>query len=224
MRSAAAVTLAACATGLGVLLLVAALDERELAFTLGVVPNGAAVQLEPGEEACQEPIDVAADFAAVRVVPAAEGLPGPALAISVRALKSGRTLARGRTPEGYSPAEPQVARVGDVRRGERVSVCVRNSGRVRVGIYGGPEQAARTSRALERGRATDRDLSLVFLRDEPGSALGTVPDMFRRSALWHPGWVGGWTFWVLAALVALAVPLLLARAALAAEPRPGRPL
>lgn len=217
MRRTGAIALTVCATGLVVLLAVAALDERELAFTLGVVPNGVALELEPGEQACQEPIDVAAEFAAVRVVPAADGLPGPALTLTVRDLRSGRTLGRGRTPEGYSPAEPQTARVGTVRRGQRVAVCVRNSGRAAVGLYGGPQQAARTSRAVDGGRPTGRDLSLVFLRGEPASALAVVPDMFRRAALWRPGWVGVWTFWVLAALVALAVPLLLARAALAAE-------
>jgi hypothetical protein len=41
--------------------------------------------------------------------------------------------------------------------------------------------------------------------------------MFERAALWHPGAVGAWTFWLLLGLAALLVPFLLARALAAGE-------
>jgi len=47
--------------------------------------------------------------------------------------------------------------------------------------------------------------------------LTALPDVFERAALWHPGWVGPWTFWLLLALVLGGVPLLLWRALSEAE-------
>jgi hypothetical protein len=58
---------------------------------------------------------------------------------------------------------------------------------------------------------------LTFGRRHPTTALSLVPTMFRRAGLFHGGWVGAWTYWLLAALVALAVPALLVRALRDAE-------
>jgi hypothetical protein len=55
-------------------------------------------------------------------------------------------------------------------------------------------------------------LSLRFLRGHPRPVLSQVPLIIDRAALFRPGPVGPWTFWLLALLVAVAVPLLLAHA------------
>ena len=49
-------------------------------------------------------------------------------------------------------------------------------------------------------------------RGQPRSLLARLPDAFTHASQFKPGWVGAWTFWALAALVLIAVPLLLARA------------
>jgi hypothetical protein len=50
--------------------------------------------------------------------------------------------------------------------------------------------------------------------------------VFQRASLFRPGFVGAWTYWVLAALMVLAVPALLWRALggvadAPTEPEPG---
>jgi hypothetical protein len=81
--------------------------------------------------------------------------------------------------------------------------------RARVGLRGGAPQAARASTARVEGQPVPADLTLVFLRAEASSALSLVPEMFERATLFHPGWVGAWTFWALLVLVGAGVPLLL---------------
>src|SRR5206468_5663138 len=61
------------------------------------------------------------------------------------------------------------------------------------------------------------DIALVIPRPKPKSVLALVPEMFRRAALFRPGFVGAWTYWVLAALILIAAPLLLARAMASAD-------
>jgi hypothetical protein len=68
-----------------------------------------------------------------------------------------------------------------------------------------------------RKRPIDTDLTLVFLRERRRSALALVPVMFEHASRFHPGWVGPWTFWLLAALVVGAVPLLLGIAIVASR-------
>jgi hypothetical protein len=41
--------------------------------------------------------------------------------------------------------------------------------------------------------------------------------MFEHASRFHPSWVGPWTFWLLAALVVGAVPLLLGIAVVASR-------
>jgi hypothetical protein len=40
--------------------------------------------------------------------------------------------------------------------------------------------------------------------------------VFERAALFRPGWVGAWTFWLLLAALVIGVPTLLGRALRAA--------
>jgi hypothetical protein len=93
---------------------------------------------------------------------------------------------------------------------------VANRGRVNAALYGGPDLAARTSTASLEGQPAGTDISLLFLRSHPASSLSLLPAIFRRAALFRPSWIGAWTFWLLAAVVTLLVPLLLALAVRAA--------
>jgi hypothetical protein len=221
-RPGAVAFLAGVAIAAGALLVVAATDERELAFTLGVVPGMVAVELAPGEETCQAPVDVAERFEAVRLKLGTSSGPGSPLVVSVRDVASGATLGAGRLAGGYPDNTRPDVTVGSVpARSRPVAVCVRNAGRRDAALYGGPDIAARASTASGGRAATQVDIGLVFLRERPASALALVPDAFGRAALFRPRWVGAWTFWALAAGVVLLSPALLARAiasSAAAEP------
>ena len=41
----------------------------------------------------------------------------------------------------------------------------------------------------------------------PPTLLSDIPTVFERAALFRPGWVGVWTFWLLAAALLGAFPL-----------------
>ena len=71
-----------------------------------------------------------------------------------------------------------------------------------------PSGAAEPSRADE------------FLTQSLRTALSLVPDIFRRAALFHPAWVGAWTFWLLLGVLLLVVPGLLGLAVRAATRQP----
>jgi hypothetical protein len=198
------------------LVLIAAGHGRRLAFTLGVRPLAPVARVQPGHEACQRPIDISTSFSAVRVRVSTFGGPGVPLRVVVRDARSGRPLGRGRNAGGYAHGGFPLVAVGSVPEGARVAVCVRPEGRA-VELWGGTALTARGSSASVDGRPLSSDLSIDFMRPHEVSTLSILPQIFRRMALFRPGFVGAWTYWVLLALVALAAPALLALGVLSAE-------
>jgi hypothetical protein len=212
MRSTGlAALLATVVSGLIVLALVAERDDRGLAFTTGVVPSIPAAELRSGETVCQSPISVPQDFDRVSVQAGSPGSLGQPLQVSVLSAEGGRRLGRGRVPGGYFGPAEQATTVGEIAAGQKISVCVRNAGPRKVALYGNAGAAALPSAAVQKGRALDTDITLVFLDRERHSMLSIVPEVFERASLFRPGWVGPWLFWALSAAALLGVPLLLAR-------------
>jgi hypothetical protein len=204
---AAALTVLA---GVAVLVVLAATDERRLAFTLSVRPSGVAAVVPPGVEACQRDVEVEAPFDEARLLYGTYFRPGPALAVRVLDHASGRVLARGALPPGYPDDRKATARLARaVPEGSRVDVCLRNVGQRRVAVFGGPASDNEPSYATVGGRPLRSDLGMELLRQHPRTVLSLVPSIVRRAALFHPGWVGPWTFWVLLALLLVAFPALL---------------
>lgn len=209
MRSAALIALVGVVVlGAAGILLGASADQRRLAFTLGVAPEGGVAPLRPGAEVCQAPIYSSAPFRLVAFEVDVRELPTP-LQVEVRDLPGGGRLGAGRLAPPYAAGALSAVDVGPVAGGRRISVCVRNAGRYRVDLAGGPAVAARTSTASVRGRSLRKDLTLVFLRGEPRSALELAPEMVRRAALFRPGWVSARLLWVLLGAVVTLVPALL---------------
>jgi hypothetical protein len=192
-----------------------ATDERGLAFTLGVRPTQVATVLKAGGEACQRPIDVSADADSVEFQVGTFHRPGPPIEVAVR--NASGSIGNARAPGGYHDNSRQRVRVGEIKNGERIAVCIRNLGRSRLALYGGPFQAARTSALFLDGRPQAADMTLIFHREPSQSMLTLLPNVFERAALFHPGWVGAWLFWLLAAAVACGVPVLLGLAMSSAE-------
>jgi hypothetical protein len=207
--------------GVLALVLVGARDKRELAFTLGVLPATVAAELDPGETACQTPVNVPTEFDGVRFQVGTYRRPGPPLSVVIRSA-SGRPLAGGRLPAGYPDVSQPVVAVGPVRASQRVKVCLRNRGRRRLALYGNLGVAAPVSEARIGSRALNTDLTLVFERAKPRSTLSLLPDVFDRASLFRPGWVGAWTFWLLTVVLLVGIPVLLALA-LARSPGEGEP-
>jgi hypothetical protein len=212
-RRAATAALAACLAGVAVVFLLGATDERHLAFSLAVRASEPGVVVRAGHEACQRDIDVEERFDAITILPAAYFKAVPRLELRVLDRASRRTIATGLLPVGHTEDIPTTIRLAPaVPKGGRVDVCFRNAGGWKVALFSGPPTDNEPSFATLDGRLIQADILVDFLRTKPRTTLSLVPDIFRRAALFHPSWVGAWTFWLLAAVLALGVPAALVAA------------
>ena len=216
--------LAVAALGLAGLVLAAAVNRRDLAFTNGVPIVRVAAVLQPAETICQTNVEVRERFTALELVPRWLKAPGPPLRVTVADRGSGARLADIAVPRGYPDNRPLRLAVKPPARGSRIDICVLNRGDVRLGLEGGKAESAPDSPlTINAERDEYSALSLRFVR-EPRSVLSQVPTMFERAALFRPSWTGAWTFWLLAIAVGIGVPALLARAlAIAERPAPEDP-
>lgn len=221
MRSRAArATLAAFVAGVVVLLLVAATDERHLAFSLAVRASEPGVGVLPGQEACQRDVDVEQAFDSLTILPAAYLMPVPRLDARVLDRASGRLLAAGVLPDGHPENKATTIKLDrGVPKGGRVDVCLRNAGVRKVALFSGPGTDNEPSFATLDGRFIQSDVLIDFVRSKPRTTLSLIPEIFRRAALFHPAWVGAWTFWLLAALLLVGVPVALVAAVRSASER-----
>jgi hypothetical protein len=203
--------LVAAVAGLAVAFAVVAGDDHDTAFTLGVAPGLPAAELRPEAEACQTPVPVAEAFDGVRMQVGTYRRQGSPLAVSIRTADSGPEIAAGRVPGGYADvSQLEVELDSTVAPGQRVAVCVRNAGQRKMAIYGGPELANGGTTVEIGGRDQKTDMTLVFTRP-PSSLLSQTPEIFERASLFRPVWIGPWAYWLLAGLLLVAVPALLAR-------------
>jgi hypothetical protein len=206
MPSAARTFAAVFAAGTVALLCVGLLQRPSEAFTLGVQPV-VPLFVEEGETLCQGAIEVPADFAGVRFIVAAAVVSSPPAQVRVLDERSGRVLSSGTLRSVPSEATTVDVELDPVEAGERVRVCLRPAGGLLVS--GNADAAARGSTATIDGQAQERDVAIVFLRERRTSVLGLADEIATRAALFHGGWVGAWTIWLVAALLVTAFPLLL---------------
>ena len=209
-RNGAALLLGVATLGVVLIAVASALHRHALAFTLGVDAARQVVSLERGVPACQTPVDVLVPFEAIQFKAGTSDPVSPPLEVTVRAGDAGRPLAAARVPQGYDESRPVVTRVGRVEAGGPVSVCIEASGDASADLYGDLGRTLPGSGLRVGTAARDADLSLMFLRDRPVSAVSLVPAMLERATLFDPGWLGPPAFVILGLLVVLAVPGLLA--------------
>ena len=197
----------AVVAGFAWLLKTAAGDERAVAYSLGVPPTGVAASITPGMRVCQEPIDLPTGVGAVVFPVATDGRAGQPLDVTVRT-PSGRVLGRGKVGGGYVDGTEQTVKLDRVAGpAERSAVCIANEGRLPVFIYG--SENVTSSHTIANGVLNSVDLDIRFLYDKPRAFSGMIPDAFERAALFRPGWVGVWVYWLLFALLVVGAPLLL---------------
>jgi hypothetical protein len=213
MRSARLIVIGFTAAAVLALAGVALAQRTSLALTLGVARAAAVARLAPGQQACQQPIDVPSGAAFDRVALGVSGR--AAVRFTVRGAGGG-VLATGTLAGGSAGVARRVRLDRTVRASQRVAVCVENRGPGRVGVYGDADLAARTSTAVKDGRPLRRDLSLVFER-RPRSLASEVPAMLSRAALFRFPGLGAWAYVVLGLLLVVGGPLLLVRAVRAAS-------
>lgn len=216
-RAARAALVAFLAGVLG-LLVAAVTDKRHLAFSLAVRPSQPGILIQPRQSVCQRGIDVEQRFDSVSLLLATYFQPGPRLEMRVTDSGTGRPLTAGVLPDGYPDGKVSVAKLHrTVPAGGRATLCIRNAGTRKVALFSGPYSDNAPSSGAIDGRYISYDLLVDFVRSKPRSTLASIPEVFRRATLFHPAWVGAWTFWVLAGLLLVGVPLLLTRALVTAE-------
>lgn len=201
-----AFALAASLGALG-LILAGGGDQRSTAFSIEVQSVRPVATLRPAQRACQGPIAVPTAFAGVEMWIA--GIPAPGTTLQVTALETpdGKSLAAGqRKLESAQPATPSVRLRRTVASGTRVYLCFANAGRQPIPMLGSTPGPSSGSVSVN-GRATGSALSIVLLRPRSTSLLSSLPTSFGRAALFRPGWLGTWTFWLLVVLVVLSFPL-----------------
>jgi hypothetical protein len=192
--------------GLGV---AGTVPKQSTAFSLDVPPTAPIVKLSPSGYACQGPIDAAAGFGSIAadlsstVNPSPTVAPGPPIRLQVSS-PSGAVIASAEVPGGYRQ-EGTVNFVLDrsVAAGRRIDVCLRTSGPGTAGVWGavpGPGLAYSHVGSLRPGNVPgNAAIALLFIHRHRRSLLASLPAAFGRAALFRPGWVGSWTFWVLTA-------------------------
>ena len=206
---------------------------RQQVQTLGVsvvLPVG--VVTPGGPSLCQAPIALGIRAEAVEFNPGAPP-PTSSLQVQLRAYPGGAVLGTGDLPGGFDPAKPQTVQLHPSVPGNReVSLCVRNTGPTPMGIFGSP--SANLPCSLRRGAAAcgfgeatasnsvthaslgsqplGGDMAAVFLDRHP--SLGAWIDQTARNAsVFKPGFVDArWRWWVLAGVLLVGVPALLALA------------
>ncbi len=188
--------LAVLAVGLGALTLAGSRSHPARALSLDVPSRVKVAKLAYGQRACESPIANPARFGGVRIWADALGAPG-ALSVIVSDVRGGRRLARGAivVPQRLNAVSATLDAPVPARRLLRLCLVGAGSAPVQLAGWRPVYRAVR----LRIGRArSPRQIALVTLEVRPRSFLSLVPRIFRRAALFHPGWVGAWTFWVLA--------------------------
>jgi hypothetical protein len=187
----------------------------ELVYSLGAAPSGAAVNIPAGSVACQGPIGVpdGAAFDRVAFTLGTYFKPGPEIEVEVREAAGGRRLGGGTLPGGYpdiAEAPRHVVTVGRIATRTALEVCLRNAGTRPVAVYGQPAIASPRTFATLDGQKLAKDMAIT-LNGEKRSVIAQLPTMADRASLFRAGWVSPLTYLVLALLVLVAVPVLLAR-------------
>ena len=204
------------------LIALALLGDRSQAFTLGVGADAAVVKLGPRDEVCQRPIEVLESFDRVRLQLGTYRRPGSPYSVEVRPAGGGRPLARAIVAGGYADSSVQSIRLSpEGPAGREVAVCIRNRARQPVGVYGSSDLSNRSSTSYLNGRATGADLMLVFEFPGSKSTAELLPAIVRRAALFHGGWASPAAYWVMFALLLVALgtlPALALRSALERTP------
>lgn len=182
-------------------------DRRTTAVSLNI-PDAAPVALQPGQTACQGPISVGQPVGGVTVWATTSAGPGARLAATVRDADGGTTVARGRlAPSASDQRLGWIAVSGYFTRSfaprRRISICLTPLTGTAVMLLGSGGNTLTIN-----GKPTGSALAVVLRTPHPRSLISLIPTVFRRAALFHPSWMGAWTFWILAAGLAAGVALI----------------
>ena len=100
-------------------------------------------------------------------------------------------------------------KLSEVPAGRRIRICISPTRRGGLLVFGNAGAAVRGSSASLNGKPRNRDVDMVFLREDKASVLSLAGEIVQRASLFHGGWVGAWTVWAVVVLLLTAFPALL---------------
>jgi len=193
------------------LLILAAADRR--GFRLGLNTESVVV-VEPGQEACRtliRPPQAGANQVTFWASGAGPEGSVPPITVRVRKGRQSQLLAIARLPTGRTGQRHARLR-GSVAGSRKVAACFTNAGLVGLRLMPRPGTPTRVVPARLTERSDNVDVALELARAPERSLLSELPASLERAALFRPGWMGAWTFWLLLAALVIGVPALLGRA------------
>ncbi|MBE2317414.1 hypothetical protein DVA67_015635 [Solirubrobacter sp. CPCC 204708] len=174
------------------------LRQTRLEYVAGAPPQLRVVDLRPGQQLCQGPIDLPEGARVERVSLRATG----ALTITVRDDRDA-VLGRGST---RAAGGDLIAPVGAVASPRPVRVCVEGEG----SLWGAPATASSFATTLD-GTDVIYDLALRLERSHSTRLIAALPRVSARAAVFNAG--GPWLYALLGLALLAGVPALLAYAA-----------
>jgi hypothetical protein len=201
-RAAVAFTAALVVLGAGLALVPGLLRDRPRVDATPSPPplsSIALVKVAGGERACLSNVvlDPGSQLAHFQV--GSFGRPGPALVVTA-------ARQRYRVAGGYPDNARLTVALNPPRAPVATHVCIANTGRSPIALYGSDELRTRSRVAVTvGGRPVAPDVTLTLDRRRPASILSRLGDVVTRTTRWRPG-IGRPVVWALLALVLLAVP------------------
>jgi hypothetical protein len=208
MRSGRVAFAAVFALGLVALAIAGFARTSDLVYSPGVNPFAPILDVAPGQRACQGPMHSPNGDEFDRIAFSVASLDSPVRGEVIDAA-SNRTLATGRLAAGAGGPE-HVVKVGAVRTRAPVQACIVNEGAKPLSVYGQVAAASAHTAGTLDGKDPGVDFAFT-LRREPRSVLSLLPTMADRATLFRAGWVTPAAYLVLALLILVLAPLLLAR-------------
>jgi len=174
------------------------------ASSIGVPDAHTVAVAGPHHQVCEGP--VRSQYAFQSVVLWAAYVGGAPLVRVWSDTSGSRTLISQGLVEPSSPGSvgPYTARLrSSVDADVSASICVLDKGG-RFELHGA---APSYGGAMIAGSKPRRAFSLVTLRSDSHSFIGSLSLAFSRASLFRPSWVGAWTFWLLLAMLLGTIPL-----------------
>lgn len=97
------------------------------------------------------------------------------------------------------PVSPPGSDINDAE------VCI--SATTMVAIAGNPTGGEDNGQVYIGGKKPNKTIHIDYIGTDERTLISALPTIFERAALWAPGWVGAWTFWLFLVLLPLAACL-----------------
>lgn len=169
-----------------------------LAGTNSVAPRYSLPALTPGHQLCMRGLKLPADANGIQLRLAAQ--PGASSPVTMRLTAGGRT----QVSQGVAPAIGfgGTFHFGAVGRQVSATVCL-TSKRPLLAESGMPAASSGTGTAYI-GKQPIGTLTVLYLHRPSKRLVAVLPTAARRASLFRAGFVGAWTYWLVAALMVLA--------------------